>query len=390
MGLKKEKINIDYLRPDSCLIYPLYTEDGRLLLRERVVLSASRISEIKRNYGNIVYCHDTDEGFPVSLYRMKIAYNESCEIMNEISRTDKLSKEGFRKCERVIEEIVSDLNSSEIETIKLLREMKSHEEYLYRHSVNVGVLSAVFADSMKRFTREEVKNIALGAYLIDIGKVKLDKQLLQKNDAYTISDMQKMKRHPQLGYEMLRSIPGIDQMVLQTVLFHHERFSSNGYFQLPYEHLPVFPKIVSACDIYDALTSNRPFRKALDPSDALRALLNAVYEHFDYALVSDFINHLGPMLNNSQSFYARKEICELNTDEMALIRDYGVKDFLKPRVLVFCRFERGKGKTTVKYYREPVEIDLEDDPLRSITKIIDNANQLSILRNKLNARGIAV
>ncbi len=152
----------------------------------------------------------------------------------------------------------------------------------------------------------------------------------------------------------------------------------------------MFPKIVSACDIYDALTSNRPFRKALDPSDALRALLNAVYEHFDYALVSDFINHLGPMLNNSQSFYARKEICELNTDEMALIRDYGVKDFLKPRVLVFCRFERGKGKTTVKYYREPVEIDLEDDPLRSITKIIDNANQLSILRNKLNARGIAV
>jgi hypothetical protein len=170
------------------------------------------------------------------------------------------------------------------------------------------------------------------------------------------------------------------------VLFHHEKFNNRGYYGLPYENLPDFPKIVSICDIYDALTSKRPFRDAVSIEYALKAIVNTIDVHFDYDIISDFINKVAPILNHSQSFYTKNDFCELNTQELAMIRDLGQKDYLKPRVTVFCKFVRDGNRLSVNFYQKPIQVDLDGDNERRMSKIISNEAQIAAIKKKLEER----
>ncbi len=388
MTTRKIKIDLDYIRPNNSFIYPLYSEEGQLILEARAVLTSERIKEIKERHGRTLFYTDTGQRPVIPSFRMKIAYNKSKEIMDEILHSDKLTKAAFRSAEKVVEEIVNDLSASEVEAINLLKEIKTYEEYLYNHSVNVGILAALFAMKRDIFSQDEIKYLTLGAYLHDIGEIKIDRQLLNKEGKLNITEIQKVKRHPQLGYEILKGIEKVNPVVLQTVLFHHEKFNNRGYYQLPYETLPEFPKVVSICDIYDALTSKRPYREALSASFALKALVNSIDIHFDYDIISDFINKVGPILNHTQSFYALNDFCELNTQELAMVTQFGVNDFLKPRVAIFFKFSRQGNTLSVNYYKSPIEIDLQSDPRRKITKIINNQHQITAIKQKLEERNL--
>jgi len=386
--IKKVEINLDYLTPNRSFIYPLVSDTGERILDERVLLTSQKIKEIREKYGNIVYYKDSGKNTLIPPFRMKIAYNKSREIMEEVSKTQKFSKASYRETERVIEEILGDLNNSEIEALHLLKDLKSHDEYLYSHSVNVGVLTAVLAKLLGNYSMDEIKFFTIGAFLLDIGEMKIDPQLLNKDGKFNISDMQKMKRHPQLGYEILKNIQGINPIVLQTVLFHHEKYNNRGYYNMPYENLPVPPKVAAICDVYDALTTKRPFRDEISPAKTLKILFNLAGTHFDYRLMHGFINRMGPLLNNTQSFYARNDILELNTEELAMVKDFGIVDSLRPKVLVFCKFERSDTRLSVKFYDRPIEIDLQHDASRSISKFINNSNQINAIRTKLGERNI--
>ncbi len=384
---KRIKVDINYIRPNSTLIYPLYNDAGGKILPERTLITRARIDSIKEKYGSTVYFEDNPELAVVPNYRLNIALNQSRDVMEEVSATGKLSKTAFRGTEQVVEEIVSDLMSADIELIRLMKDIKSYDEYLYHHSVNVGILAGAFAAILGRGS-EEVKQIALGGFFIDVGHMLEDAQLLRKEGTLSVTEKQRLMRHPQLGYEMLKQVPGINAIVLQAVLFHHERYNDEGYFHMPYENLPASPKIVSTCDIFDALTTFRPYREAFSPEKALKVLLNSINIHFDFTLIDHFINEMGPLVNNTQSFYASFELCELNTQELALIREIGQKNFLKPKVLVFCKFEKVEGKLAVKFLDKPVELDLQDDPERYLTKILDNQQQIKMIKKKLKERGL--
>ncbi len=383
MEQQKVKINIDFLRPNSKIVYPLYSFEGKKILDERVILTSQMINKIKGEYGNVVYGLEPEDFGVIPRHRIEKAIDSSKNIIEEISNSEKLTKTAYNEAEKVIEDIITDLDSSEIEAIKLLKDLKSFEEYIYQHSVNVGIIAAVFARMQGNFSPEQVKFLTLGAYLLDIGLIRIDKLLLKKKGRYSSHDMQKMKQHPQFGYEILKGIPGIDPIVLQTLLFHHEKSNYKGYYQLPYDMLPISPKIVSVCDIYDALTTPRPYRKAISPTNALKFLVNSINVYFDYQLVSDFVNNLGPLLNNTQSFYSKKDFCELNTKELAMIMDFSMSDYMKPKLMVFCRFKKKKGKIFVQFYDNPIEVDLEEDPKRLMIKIIDNKNQIRAIKTKL-------
>ena len=383
MAGKRVKIDLNYIRPNNSFIYPLYTGTGEKVLEARVVLTAKRIKQIKEQFGPVLYYDDMGELAIIPSYRMNIARNKSKELLDEVSHTGKLSRMAFREAEKVVDEIINDLSITEMAVLNLLKDLKSYEEYLYNHSVNVGVLTAILARMMGNFTEEEIKYATLGAYLHDIGEMQLDKQLLNKEGKFDITEIQKIKRHPQLGYETLKNLSKVHPIVLQSVLFHHEKYNNNGYYGLPYDNLPLYPKILSICDIYDALTSKRPFREAIDPSTALTAIVNSTNLHFDYDLVSFFINRLGPILNNTQSFYSQNDICELSTQELALIKDFGVNDIMKPRVIVFCKFERQKQQIQARFYDDPVEVDLSQDGSRQMVKILNNPRQIQSIRTKL-------
>jgi putative nucleotidyltransferase with HDIG domain len=390
MNLNKVKIDLDYINEGVSFIYPLFSGEGARILESRVILTSDIIADIKKKHGNIVYYTEAGGKAVIPPFRMKIAYNTSRSIIDEISRSDKLSKTSFHAAEKLVEDILNDVSSSDLDVISLLKDLKDYDEYLYNHSVNVGVLSAVFARMLGRFKPEEMKALTLGAYLHDIGQKRIDRQLLNKEGKLDVTEFQRIKRHPQLGYEIVKQTVGNNPVLLQSILFHHEKFNNRGYYELPYENLPDYPKMVSICDIYDALTSTRPFRKdALTSRAALKAILNSGGSHFDYALVSGFISGIGRILNQQGDFWDKNEICEINSQELALVRDEVPKDMLKPKLLVFCKFIKSGSSLTVKFYPEPFEINLATTPDRHITKAVNNQAQIKSIRLKLQERGIS-
>ncbi len=385
MSNDKLKLNIDYLRPYSSIVYPLYSKEGEKILEKRIILTERRIDAIKKKYGNIVYYTVTDERI-ISKKHLDNAFDKSRAIMYEISKTEKLTRTAYNEAEKVVEDIVSDLDNAEIQAIHLLKELKSHEEYLHQHSVNVGILSAIFAKVTGKFTKEDIKILTLGAYLLDIGTIKIEKHLLKKQGKFNNIEKLKISRHPQLGYEILKNISGINTLILQIILFHHERYNNKGYYQLPYDILPLAPKLVGICDIYDSLTTTRPYRDALNPTDALKFLVNSINYSFNYELISDFVNLVGPMLSNAQSFYTRNDFCALNTKELGIIMDFGSSDILKPKVLVFCRFRKKNNRLAVQFYDSPIETDLNKDRERLMVKIINNKKHIETLKSRLREK----
>jgi HD-GYP domain-containing protein (c-di-GMP phosphodiesterase class II) len=381
--MERLKIDLTYLGSDSILIYPIYTVSGERILDARTPLSFERIDDIIQKHGKIVYYSFSEEMGNIPNHRIYSAINKSREIMDEIIKTDKISKDNFRESEELMELILEDLISSETDTIRLIKDLNSHDDYTYNHSVNVLLLSSLFSLKMERFTRDELKSILLGAFLHDIGKMKLEKSLLQKKARLNVAEFKKMKLHPQLGYEIIKNVASYNKIVQQVILFHHEKYNNNGYYSLPYENLPIFPKIVAICDVFDALTSRRPYRNATSPSNALKIILNSVNKHFEYDLINEFINILGPYVNNTKYFYGKHEICELNTQELGLIVDYGKKDILKPEVIVFCKYQKSRNKLNVKFYDRPFRSDLQNDKTRFMTNILSNEYQAQLIRNKL-------
>lgn len=385
---KKISINLNYLRPYSNLVYSLYSVSGEKILNEYTLLTPKIIEFMKNEYGNIVFAFETRKKGIISEKNLEMAVDTSKNIIEEISKSKKITKATYREAEKVVDSIITDLDSSEIEAINLLQNLKFYEEYSFQHSVNVGILAAIFARLKGNFSKEDIKYLTLGAYLLDIGLTRIDRKLLLKKDKYTPVDMQKMKQHPQFGYEILKNIPGIQPIVLQTLLFHHEKHNYKGYYSLPYDLLPLPPKIVSICDIYDALTSPRPYRNAVSPTNTLKFLVNSIDIHFDYDLIRDFVNKIGPLLNNAQSFYTKGDFCALSTKELAMIMDFNINDYMKPKIMIFCKFQQKQNNLKVWFYDSPVYIDLADDESRYLTRVIDNKKHINIIRAKLLQKGM--
>jgi len=386
MATEKVKIDLTFLGQNNIIIYPIYSKDGEKILEARTRLTTTLINRIIKKYGKDVYYSFSEEMDNIPNHRINTAYNTSRDIMEEVANTGKLSKSRYRDSEILIENLLNDLHSTETETIKLLKNLNDFDDYTYNHSVNVLLLTAVFSSMFDDMTQDEIKSLLLGAYLHDIGKMKIDKQLLNKNGSLNGAEFMSMKRHPQLGYEMIKDIVPNDSILQQTILFHHEKFNNQGYYGIPYENLPLYPKMVSICDVFDALTSKRPYRGAISPSDALKIILNSVNEHYDYDLINLFINKMGPVINSTYYFYSKYHICELNRKELGLITDFGKNNILNPEVIVFARLVRKDTAISIQYYKKPQKINLEDDESRIMTNIMTDEYQISQIKDALLER----
>ncbi len=381
---KKVLVDLDYVMPDTVFIHPIFSIQGEKLLNEREILTGLKIKSIREKHGcKIYYSVPGDEAGLIPDTLVTRAFNQTKVVMDDILRKDTLSKDAYLKSEDLVEEIIDQLNSSELKVINLLKDMKTYDNYLYYHSLNVGLLSAVLIKKRRKYSANDVKNVVLGAYLSDLGKIKLEKGILDKPEKLNEQELLEVKLHPQHGYNIVKSLEGVSPVVLQTILFHHERYDDEGYYGLPYETLPTSPKVVAICDTYDALTSPRPFRQQYSPAEAMKHIVNSVDTKFDRQLVTDFINALGFSLNNSQSFYKKGDFCILSTGEIAVITELGNKDLLKPRVMVFAKYAKNGPKVSMNFYNHPIELDLVMDMNRNLANIMVNEKLVEAIRAKL-------
>jgi response regulator RpfG family c-di-GMP phosphodiesterase len=192
--------------------------------------------------------------------------------------------QNMKEAQKGISEVVN-LILTDDDTLHYLLDITSHDFYTYTHSVGVGVLGISLAKSLfKDSTNHDMRALGVGFFLHDVGKVGIDPSII------TSAEMQEMRRHPSLGFKLLNETRQLTEEAKTIVLQHHERVDGSGYPKgLRGADIHVYGRICSIADVYDALTSDRPYRKKMPPFAALKIMQDEMINHFQIDLFQKFV-----------------------------------------------------------------------------------------------------
>jgi len=172
-----------------------------------------------------------------------------------------------------------------IEMLSLL--IDSVDQHTHSHSYRVSALAEKIGQEMG-CSEEEVENIRIAALLHDLGKIGVSREVLTKIGSLTIDEREQLKMHTVKAASLLKPLGGRVMELLPLILGHHEKYDGNGYHSLVGENIPLGARIIAVADVYDALTSDRPYRKALPPIYAKNEIVSSSGTHFDPQVVKVF------------------------------------------------------------------------------------------------------
>jgi HD-GYP domain-containing protein (c-di-GMP phosphodiesterase class II) len=170
----------------------------------------------------------------------------------------------------------------------ILRQFISKDNYTQNHSYRVSIYGSVIATRMG-LDSERVEDVRAAAFLHDIGKLDISRDILYKAARLSEEEYKVMQRHVEEGGEILGPVGGSLRRVIPIVLAHHDKFDGSGYHPTRGEKIPLEARIVSVADVYDSLTSDRPYRKGMSPFDARDIILKGAGTEFDPTVVHGFL-----------------------------------------------------------------------------------------------------
>ncbi len=236
--------------------------------------------------------------FPKTSYSEEIlfareAYSNvlSCihKMYKAIERKEQIE---FCEYEKNVEPLIDSIerNSSASASLTVLART---DRYLFTHSLNTAILSAILGRFMG-FSREAVKELTLASMLMNIGQVWLDQNLFKKKGKLNPNEFSAIKGHPLSGQQYLISQNGISDNIVAAVSQHHEKYDGTGYpAGMAGNEISQFARIISICDSYDAMTTNRPYREALTPNQAIKQLYRMTDTAFHPRYLEHFIKCMG-------------------------------------------------------------------------------------------------
>lgn len=196
---------------------------------------------------------------------------------------------------KVATALVSDISgalANHPSALLSIARLKTADDYTYMHSVAVCGLMVAFCRCLG-FDEERVRAGGMAGLMHDVGKAKVVPAVLNKPGALDDDEWVQMRRHPESGHRMLRTRIGVHADVLDACLHHHEKFDGTGYpHRMKGVDIPMLTRMVTLCDVYDAVTSDRPYKAGWDPADALHRMAGWK-GHFDPQLFNAFVRTVG-------------------------------------------------------------------------------------------------
>jgi HD-GYP domain-containing protein (c-di-GMP phosphodiesterase class II) len=321
------KVDLENVVLGSRLAKAVFTPDGRVLLSQGLILKESYLEKLKQSGIYELYIEDEiSKGIEVNDVVKTETRIEARLLVKKVLRkysfTDSLNA---AKIEKVVDKIITDLLSSD-NIVLNLSDIKSLDDYTFEHSVNVCVLSLITGISMG-FNLQRLKELGVGALLHDIGKLRIPDDIVKKPSQLTFEEFEEIKKHTVYGYELLKKCKKISMVSAFIAFAHHERFDGSGYpLQIKGENIHQCARIVAISDVYDALTSDRVYRKKLKPHEVYEYVTSLGTHHFDQEIVKSFIKHI--------AIYPKGTGVVLNTKERGLVVQINRKIPTRPVIRV--------------------------------------------------------
>ena len=168
-----------------------------------------------------------------------------------------------------------------------LKIIKDYDEYTYIHSINVAKICMIIGKNLN-LNNKDLYLLKQAALLHDIGKINIDKNIINKPSKLTIIEFDLVKMHPYFGYNLLKN--EIDESILNSIYYHHENINGTGYHKLDYNDIPLFAKIIHIADVYDAMISKRAYKDKINKDIVLKYLLDNSNIMFDKNILKTFLD----------------------------------------------------------------------------------------------------
>jgi putative nucleotidyltransferase with HDIG domain len=183
---------------------------------------------------------------------------------------------------------VRELRETYHGVLMILRHFMSKDTYTAHHCQRVSAYAAIIAETLQ-LSADMIDDIKAAGMLHDIGKLDISRDILYKAARLTNEEYEEIKQHVTKGIQMLEPVGGSLRRVIPIILAHHDKFDGSGYHPTSGEQIPIESRIISVADVYDSLTSDRPYRKAMSPYDARDIIAKGAEAEFDPKVVNAFL-----------------------------------------------------------------------------------------------------
>lgn len=225
----------------------------------------------------------------------------------------------------LVSEIASSVSRNADALISLAR-LKTADDYTYMHSVAVCALMISLANQLE-LPAADVRQAGMAGLLHDVGKMAVPLDLLNKPEKLTDSEFASVQSHTIAGHKILQQTDGVGQAALDVALHHHEKMDGSGYpYNLKGDQISLMARMGAVCDVYDAVTSNRPYKAGWDPARSIRHMANSA-GHFDPRLMEAFVKGIG--------IYPTGSCVLMQSGKLGVVLDQRPGQLLTPRVKVF-------------------------------------------------------
>jgi len=242
----------------------------------------------------------------------------------------------------IVDDISTSVSRNPNALISLAR-LKNKDDYTYMHSVAVSGLMISLARQLD-LDEEQTRLAGLSGLLHDIGKMLVPLTILNKPGKLTEPEFDAMKNHPTEGHKILMGGSDIIEAAMDACLHHHEKEDGSGYPQgLSGTQISLHAKMVSVCDVYDAITSNRPYKSGWEPAESIRKMAEWSKGHFDQRIFQAFVKSIG--------IYPIGSLVRLESGHLAVVIEQTEKSLLTPKVKIFFSI-----KSNCRIYPETLDL----------------------------------
>jgi len=331
---KVRQVSVNALTIGDVLGKTIFSSSGRVLLGKGVKLSPLYIARLRDMGISILYVED--DRFNDVIIEEVISeehHREAMGVLEKSTRAVRLGKnlDGF-ELKRVINNIVEEILFKKDILVSMM-DMRSLDNQMFAHSVNVCVLATVLGKAML-LDREKLDTLAVGAILHDIGKVQLDPKLISRGTNLTPEEGELLKTHTTLGFEDLRKRKDLSLVIAHIAFQHHEHMNGTGYpRQLKEGEIHPLSQIVAIADLYDKFTSDYSGVKRMMPYEACEILMGLAGTLYPLEMVRLFLKNIAA--------YPTGVTVRLNTQEIGVVVDQNLSMPARPVVRVFDESEFG-------------------------------------------------